>query len=70
VPITITPEAEIFGRSQDTSETKTPNAPLVKGPGFQLGLAPAGEDEDCVMVTGMVSPDGRVYSSRGLICQE
>jgi hypothetical protein len=52
------------------SETKTSYAPLSKGPAFQLGRATAGEDEDCVRVTRVVGPDGRVYVTRGLICQE
>ena len=41
-----------------------------KGPAFQLRRAAAGEDENCVRVTRMVGPDGRVYVTRGLICQE
>ena len=69
-PIAITPKAKVFGPAQKTSETKTVYAPLGKGPAFQLGRAAAGEDEDCVMVTRMVGPDGRVYVTRGLICQD
>jgi hypothetical protein len=67
-PMTITPKAKLF--SPRTSETKTVYAPLGKGPAFQLGRAAAGEDEDCVRVTRMVGPDGRVYVTRGLICQD
>ena len=69
-PMTITPKAKVFSASQRTSETKTGYAPLGKGPAFQLGRAAAGEDQDCVRVTRMVGPDGRVYVTRGLICQE
>jgi hypothetical protein len=69
-PMTITPKAKVFSPSQRTAETKTVYAPLGKGPAFQLGRAAAGEDEDCVRVTRMVGPDGRVYVTRGLICQE
>ncbi|MGI8569473.1 MAG: hypothetical protein ACR2KT_10580 [Methylocella sp.] len=69
-PMTITPKAKVFGSAQRTSETKTVYAPLGKGPAFQLGRAAAGEDEDCVRVTRMVGPDGRVYVTRGLICQD
>jgi hypothetical protein len=69
-PMTITPKAKVFSSSQRTAETKTVYAPLGKGPAFQLGRAAAGEDEDCVRVTRMVGPDGRVYVTRGLICQE
>jgi len=68
-PMTITPKAKVYGPSQHTSETKTAYAPG-KGPAFHLGRAAAGEDEDCVRVTRMVGPDGRVYVTRGLICQE
>jgi len=68
-PVTITPIAKIYGPSQHTSETKTAYAHNM-GPAFQLGRAAAGEDEDCVRVTRMVGPDGRVYVTRGLICQK
>jgi hypothetical protein len=65
-PMTIT---SIAKPSQHTSETKTTYA-HGRGPAFQLGRAAAGEDEDCVRVTRMVGPDGRVYVTRGLICQK
>ena len=65
-PVTIT---SIAKPSQHTSETKTAYA-HGRGPAFQLGRAAAGEDEDCVRVTRMVGPDGRVYVTRGLICQK
>ncbi|HEV7911671.1 MAG TPA: hypothetical protein VGP28_11455 [Methylocella sp.] len=68
-PTTITPKAKLFSAAHRTSETKTVYAPLGRGPAFQLGRAAAGEDEDCVRVTRMVGPDGRVYVTRGLICQ-
>jgi hypothetical protein len=67
-PLTITPKAKVFGAPQNTGEAAY--TPLGKGPAFQLGRAVAGEDEDCVRVTRMVGPDGRVYVTRGLICQE
>ncbi|MGA7384399.1 MAG: hypothetical protein WBW81_06825 [Methylocella sp.] len=66
-PITL--KAKFLSPAQRTSETKAVYAPLGKGPAFQLGRAAAGEDEDCVKVTRMVGPDGRVYVMRGLICQ-
>jgi len=69
-PLTITPKAKLFSAHQRSSETKSAYAPLGKGPAFQLGRAAAGEEEDCVRVTRMVGPDGRVYVTRGLICQE
>jgi hypothetical protein len=69
-PLSITPKAKVFSAPRQTSETKAVYAPLGTGPAFQLGRAAAGEDEDCVRVTRMVGPDGRVYVTRGLICQE
>jgi hypothetical protein len=70
-PMTITPKAKLFNPPQQrTGETKTVYAPLGRGPAFQLGRGAAGEDEDCVRVTRMVGPDGRVYVMRGLICQD
>jgi hypothetical protein len=69
-PLTITPKAKIFGTQQTTSGTKTAFAPLGKGPALQLGRAGEGEDEDCVRVTRVVGPDGRIYVTRGLICQQ
>ncbi|HUB64504.1 MAG TPA: hypothetical protein VL996_08685 [Methylocella sp.] len=68
-PLTITPKAKVYSAAQRSSE-KTAFTPLGKGPAFQLGHAAAGEDEDCVRVTRVVGPDGRVYVTRGLICQE
>jgi hypothetical protein len=66
-PMTVTPKAKI---PQRTNGTKTAYAPLGNGPAFQLGRPAAGEDEDCVRVTRVVGPDGRVYVMRGLICQD
>jgi hypothetical protein len=60
----ITPKAKVFGPSPRTSETKTTYKSLSKGPAFQLSRAAAGEDEDCVKVTRVVGPDGRVYVTR------
>lgn len=69
-PLMIAPKAKVFGPTHRTSETNRAYAPLGKGPAFQLGRAATGEDEDCVRVTRVVGPDGRVYVMRGLICQE
>jgi hypothetical protein len=69
-PLMITPKAKVFGPVHRTSEMKRAYAPLGKGPAFQLGRAAAGEDEDCVRVTRVVGPDGRVFVTRGSICQE
>jgi hypothetical protein len=67
-PLPITPKAKTFG--SHGSAKHTAYAALAKGPAFQLGRAPEGEDEDCVSVTRFVGPDGQVYVTRGLICQE
>jgi hypothetical protein len=69
-PMTITPKGRVFGPAQTVRETRTVYAPLGKGPAFQLDRAAPGEDEDCVRVTRIVGPDGRVYVTRGLICQD
>ncbi len=69
-PMTITPKAKVFGASPQSSGTKTGYRPLGQGRAFQLSPAGAGEDQDCVRVARMVGPDGRVYVTRGLICQE
>jgi len=69
-PMTITPKAKIFVLSQRSGEAKSAYTALGKGPAFQLGRTAMGEDKDCVSVTRRVGPDGRVYVTRGLICQE
>jgi hypothetical protein len=70
-PLTITPKSRVISTAARTTPSKTIYAPLGAGPAFQLDRAGAGEDEeDCVRVTRMVGPDGRVYVTRGLICQE
>jgi hypothetical protein len=65
----ITPKAKVFGPSHDNGGTKRAYKPLSKGPAFQLGRAAARENENCVRVTRVVGLDGRVYVTRGLICQ-
>jgi len=60
----------VRGTDDDYAQTKSGYATLGKGPAFQLGRAAPGEDEDCVRVTRRVGPDGRVYVTRGLICEE
>jgi hypothetical protein len=49
---------------------KTSYGPLAPGPSVRLGHADRGEDEDCVKVTRVTGPDGRVYVTRGLICAQ
>lgn len=67
-PMTVLPKTKIAGPAHQ-QEVKV-YAPLGAGPAFQLQRAAPGEDEDCVKVTRIVGPDGRVYVTRGLICQE
>lgn len=68
-PLTITPKTNLAGPDH-SSATTTVFAPLAQGPALQLGRAAPGENEDCVRVTRITGPDGRVYVTRGLICQE
>jgi hypothetical protein len=68
-PLSITPRAKLASPSLATA-TKSAYAPLAQGPAFQLGRSAAGEDEDCVRITRITGPDGRIYVTRGLICQE
>jgi len=65
-PMTITPKSKIA--SNGMIEHRTAYEPLTQGPAMQLGRAAPGEDEDCVRVTRMTGPDGRIYVTRGLIC--
>ena len=69
-PLTITPKAKLASPAQHSNETKSAHGPLAQGPAFQLGRSAAGEDEDCVRVTRITGPHGRIYVTRGLICQE
>lgn len=69
-PTTVLPKEKLAGPAQRTAQGKLAYEPLGKGPAFQLDRAAPGEDEDCVKVTRIVRPDGRVYVTRGLICQE
>lgn len=73
-PLTITPKSKIYDNGSQTVEHRAVYAPsldpLAKGPALQLGRAGKGEDEDCVRVTRVVGPDGRIYVTRGLICQD
>jgi hypothetical protein len=69
-PLTVTPKAKVAVPAQQSSAKKSAFAPLAQGPAFQLGRAGAGEEEDCVKVTRITGPDGRIYVTRGLICQE
>ena len=44
--------------------------PLGEGPAISVSKAFGSHDEDCVTVTQVKGPDGRVYTSRGLVCAE
>lgn len=65
-PMTVTPKSKIASNAM--VEHRSAYEPLTQGPAMQLGRASAGEDEDCVRVTRIQGPDGRIYVSRGLIC--
>ncbi len=70
-PMTMAPVAKLAQSSGliEHRSAYVPNfQPLSSGPAYQLSRASAGEDEDCVRVTRMTGPDGRVYVTRGLIC--
>ncbi len=69
-PLTITPKSKVVSPDQHAKATKSAFAPLGQGPAFQLGRAAPGEEEDCVQVVRITGPDGRIYVTRGLICQE
>ncbi len=68
-PLTVTAKNKIAPTSQ-TTEKKAAFAPLAQGSAFQLGRATDGEAEDCVKITRMTGPDGRVYATRGMVCAE
>lgn len=70
-PMTMTPKNRIADSGQvfeHRSAYSPAYAPLANGPAMQLGRAAAGEDEDCVRVTRVTGPDGRIYVTRGLVC--
>jgi hypothetical protein len=69
-PLTITPKTKVAIPAQHSNAKKSAFTALGQGPAFQLGRAGAGEDEDCVRVTRITGPDGRIYVTRGLVCQE
>jgi hypothetical protein len=71
-PLTVTPKSKIFDNGGQTVEHRSAASygPLAIGPALQLGRAGKGEDEDCVKVTRVVGPDGRIYVTRGLVCQD
>lgn len=66
-PMSITPKGKISASSA-VVEHRSAYEPLSQGSAMQLGRAAAGEDEDCVRVTRITGPDGRIYVTRGLIC--
>ncbi len=70
-PLTFIPKNKIADHSrmvEHRSAFQGNYQPLTGGPAVELGRAAPGEDEDCVRVTRVTGPDGRIYVSRGLIC--
>ena len=66
-PMTITPKSKVASNAS-IIEHRSAYEPLAQGSAMQLGRAASGEDEDCVRVTRITGPDGRIYVTRGLIC--
>ena len=52
----------------NTPITATKLVPLGAGPAITLARADQGEAEDCVRVTKMTGPDGKVYPTMGMVC--
>jgi hypothetical protein len=50
----------------------TPSAfrPLGEGPAISVQRSFGNHDEDCVTVTQVKGADGRIYSTRGMVCAE
>jgi hypothetical protein len=67
-PMTMTPKSKIASTGSMVEHRSAAYEPLSQGPAIQLGRAAPGEDEDCVRVTRITGPDGRIYVTRGLVC--
>jgi hypothetical protein len=65
-PFAFATRAQLIGGAAPTQSVKL--APLASGPAIQLARAGSGEDEDCVRITKMTGPDGKVYPTRGIVC--
>ena len=64
-PMTLS-KTSIAGVSAPITATKL--VPLGSGPAITLARADQGDAEDCVRVTKMTGPDGRVYPTMGMVC--
>jgi len=58
----------ITGRS--VAKVASRYAPLGEGPSLRLSRAGHGNEEDCVTISQVTGPDGRIYVTRGLVCAE
>ena len=65
-PLTVTPRALLTDAASGAQSTRL--APLATGPVIRLARAGEGEREDCVRVTKMTGPDGKVYPTMGMVC--
>ncbi len=65
-PLTLAPRSLITDVAASTQATRL--APLAAGPVIQLARAGEGDSEDCVRVTKMTGPDGKVYPTMGMVC--
>jgi len=68
-PLSVTPKSTIYAQVQAAQE-RTSLVPLADGPALQLGKTSGGEEEDCVRVTRITGPDGKMYATRGLVCAQ
>jgi hypothetical protein len=64
-PMTLS-KTSIAGVSAPITATKL--VPLGSGPAITLARADQGDAEDCVRVTKMTGPDGKVYPTMGMVC--
>jgi hypothetical protein len=69
-PLSFTPKNKILATGQQAVHDQAAFHPLARGPALQLGRSAEEHDEDCVLITKMTGPDGRVYVTRGLACAE
>jgi hypothetical protein len=65
-PLTLTSKTTVVGSNAPVMATKL--VPLGSGNAIQLARADQGESEDCVRLTKMTGPDGKVYPTMGMVC--
>ena len=65
-PMSMAPRSLLTDKASTAQNTRL--APLAVGPVIRLARAGEGEREDCVRVTKMTGPDGKVYPTMGMVC--